>query len=210
MNSTLSTPACLGVGAGEVEHLVGHVDADRLAGRRDAAGGDEHVGAGAGAEVEHRLAGVEVGDGGRDPAAQRRGDGGRRAPRRRRLRRARRRIPRRRSHRSSASLPHAVQRCPRHRARPRRTSRVRPRGCPLSGRSSPAAQPQLRLRACSSPPCPAARSSWSAPRCAARSAESVGVSSAMRTAPSARRGSRSSRPTVPGARSRRSRPRAAP
>ena len=38
MNSTLSTPASRGVGAGEVEHLVGHVDADRLAGRADAAG----------------------------------------------------------------------------------------------------------------------------------------------------------------------------
>ena len=42
----------------------------------DAAGADQHVGAGAGAEVEHGLALVEVGDRGRDAAAERGGDGG--------------------------------------------------------------------------------------------------------------------------------------
>ena len=42
----------------------------------DAAGADEDVGAGSGAEVEHGLALVEVGDGGRDPAAQRRAERG--------------------------------------------------------------------------------------------------------------------------------------
>ena len=60
-----------GVGAREVEHLVGHVQADGLAGRADAAGADEHVGAGARAEVEHGLALVQVGDRGRHAAAQR-------------------------------------------------------------------------------------------------------------------------------------------
>ena len=34
-----------GVRARELEHLVGHVQPDRLPGRPDAAGGDEHVGA---------------------------------------------------------------------------------------------------------------------------------------------------------------------
>ena len=52
-----------GVGAGELEHLVGHVEADRLPGRPDAAGGDQYVGAGAGAEIEHGLALAQVGDG---------------------------------------------------------------------------------------------------------------------------------------------------
>ena len=37
----------------------------------DAAGGDEHVGAGARAEIEHRLALVEVGDRGGNAAAER-------------------------------------------------------------------------------------------------------------------------------------------
>ena len=74
MNSTLVTPACVGVRAGEVEHLVGHVESDRSAGRSDAAGADEDVGAGAGPEVEHGLAVVQVGDRGRHAAAERRVD----------------------------------------------------------------------------------------------------------------------------------------
>ena len=57
--------------ARQLEHLVGHVEADRLAGRGDPAGGDEHVRAGPGAQVEHRLALVQIGDGGRDAAAER-------------------------------------------------------------------------------------------------------------------------------------------
>ena len=60
------------VGARELEHLVGHVEADRAAARRDAAGADQHVGAGARAEVEHDVAVAQVGDGGRHAAAQRR------------------------------------------------------------------------------------------------------------------------------------------
>ena len=78
-NSTFSTPAVGGVGAREREHLVGHVEPDGAAARADAAGADEDVGAGAGAEVEHGLARVQVGDRGRDAAAQRgaeRGVGG--------------------------------------------------------------------------------------------------------------------------------------
>ena len=55
-NSTFSTPASRGVGARELEHLVGHVEPDRLAGRPDAPGGDQDVRAGAGPEIEHDLA----------------------------------------------------------------------------------------------------------------------------------------------------------
>ena len=54
-----------GVGARELEHLVGHVEPDRLAGRPDAPGGDQDVGAGARAEVKDGLALVQIGDGGR-------------------------------------------------------------------------------------------------------------------------------------------------
>src|SRR4051794_17084324 len=60
-----------GVPVGEGEHLVGHVQADRAAGGPDAAGADEDVRAGTGAEVEDRLALVQFGDGGRPAAAER-------------------------------------------------------------------------------------------------------------------------------------------
>src|SRR6202042_837415 len=53
----------LGVRAREVEHLVGHVEPDRLAVRSDPAGGDQHVGAGARSEVKDNLALVERSDG---------------------------------------------------------------------------------------------------------------------------------------------------
>ena len=69
-NSTFVDAGLGGVAARELEHLVGHVEADGLAGGADAAGGDEHVGAGARAEVEHDFAVVEVGDGGGDAAAE--------------------------------------------------------------------------------------------------------------------------------------------
>ena len=65
-----------GVGAGELEHLVGHVEPDRSTGRGDSTGGDQDVGAGARAEIEHRLAFAQVGDGGRHAAAERGVDGG--------------------------------------------------------------------------------------------------------------------------------------
>ena len=71
-NSTFSTPASPLVRARELEHLVGHVQAVRLAGRADPAGGEQHVDAAAGAEVEHGLALVQVGDRGRVAAAERR------------------------------------------------------------------------------------------------------------------------------------------
>jgi hypothetical protein len=53
----------LGVALGEREHLVGHVEAVDRARGADAPRGEEDVDAAAGAEVEHRLAGVEVRDG---------------------------------------------------------------------------------------------------------------------------------------------------
>ena len=56
MNSTFMHPALRGVAACEVEHLVGHVEADRSAGGAEPAGGDEDVSAGAGPEVEDDLA----------------------------------------------------------------------------------------------------------------------------------------------------------
>ena len=55
----------------EGEHLVGHVDAVRDAGRADALCGQDHVDPAAGAEVEHGLALVQVGDRGRVAAAER-------------------------------------------------------------------------------------------------------------------------------------------
>ena len=58
------------VGAGEVEHLVGHVEAVGGAGRADAAGGEQDVDAAAGAEVEHDVAGLEVDHRGRVAAAE--------------------------------------------------------------------------------------------------------------------------------------------
>ena len=64
-----------------------------LPGRPDAARADQHVGAGAGAEVEHRLALVQVGHGGRNAAAQRRAERPPRAAGPRRRRRAWRRTP---------------------------------------------------------------------------------------------------------------------
>ena len=69
-NSTFGTPAALA--PGELEHLVGHVEPDRAPARADPAGGDQHVGARSRAEVEHRLALVEVGDRGGNAAAERR------------------------------------------------------------------------------------------------------------------------------------------
>ena len=58
------------VGAGQLEHLVGHVEAVGLAGRADAARREQDVDPAAGAEVEDRLALVQVGDRGRVAAAE--------------------------------------------------------------------------------------------------------------------------------------------
>ena len=74
-NSTLVAPAFVGVGEGQGEHLVGHVQPVGLAGGADAAGGEQDVDAAAGAEVEHAFAFVEVGDGERVAAAEGGGDG---------------------------------------------------------------------------------------------------------------------------------------
>ena len=59
------------VRAREVEHLVGHVEPVRDAGRGDAAGREQHVDPAAGAEVEHDVAGAEVDHRERVAAAQR-------------------------------------------------------------------------------------------------------------------------------------------
>ena len=66
----------VGVGTCELEHLVGHVQADSLAGRSDAAGGDQHVSARARPKIEDGLALVQVRDRGGYPAAERRVDRG--------------------------------------------------------------------------------------------------------------------------------------
>ena len=71
MNSTFSTPGRALVAAGQLEHLVGHVESVRLAGRADPAGRQQDVDPAAGAEIEDRLALVELGDGRRVSAAER-------------------------------------------------------------------------------------------------------------------------------------------
>ena len=65
------TPGVARVLLREREHLVGHVDPVGGARRADALRGQDHVDAAAGAEVEHRLALVQVGDRGRVAAAER-------------------------------------------------------------------------------------------------------------------------------------------
>ena len=59
------------VAAGQLEHLVGHVEAVRLARRADPAGRQQDVDPAARAEIEDRFALVELGDGRRVSAAQR-------------------------------------------------------------------------------------------------------------------------------------------
>ena len=54
----------------ELEHLVGHVEPERPAGRTDATGGQDHVDPAARTEVEDALALAEVGDGRRVAAAR--------------------------------------------------------------------------------------------------------------------------------------------
>ena len=54
------------------EHLVGHVEAVRLAGGPDAPGRQQHVDAAARAEIEHGLARLQLGERGGVPTAQRR------------------------------------------------------------------------------------------------------------------------------------------
>ena len=56
----------------EGQHLVGHVEPVRLAGRAHALGREQHVDAAAGAEVEHHLALAQVGQRRRVAAAERR------------------------------------------------------------------------------------------------------------------------------------------
>ena len=58
------------VAAGELEHLDGGVEPVGETGRADPAGRQEHVDPAAGAEVQHDLARMEVGDGDRVAAAE--------------------------------------------------------------------------------------------------------------------------------------------
>jgi hypothetical protein len=58
------------VAAGEGEHLLGHVQPVGMAGGTDPLGGQQHVDAATGAEVQHHLALAEVGDGGGIAATQ--------------------------------------------------------------------------------------------------------------------------------------------
>ena len=73
---TFSIPALAWLRAREREHLVGHVQPVRDAGRGDAAGGQQHVDAAAGAEVEHALAGLELDHRERVATAERRAQRG--------------------------------------------------------------------------------------------------------------------------------------
>ena len=61
--------------AGERQHFVGHVEAVGLARGADAARRKQHVDAAAGAEVEHGLAGLQLGERRRVAAAERREHG---------------------------------------------------------------------------------------------------------------------------------------
>ena len=60
----------LGVAAGECKHLIGHVQAVRLAGRADTSRGEQNVDPAARSEVEDCLALVELGDRGWVTAAE--------------------------------------------------------------------------------------------------------------------------------------------
>ena len=60
----------LGVHASPFDHRGRHVDADHVAGRSNLARGEEAVDARAGAEIEHRLAGQNRGEGDRVAASE--------------------------------------------------------------------------------------------------------------------------------------------
>ena len=65
-NSTFSRPLLRLFSSASGEHLVGHVEAVGLARRPDAARREQHVDAAAGAEVEHGLTGLQLGERRRD------------------------------------------------------------------------------------------------------------------------------------------------
>ena len=56
---------------GERQHLIGHIEPVGFAGGADAVRGKQHVDASAGAEIEHRFAGIERGEQRRIAAAER-------------------------------------------------------------------------------------------------------------------------------------------
>ena len=74
-NSTLVDARLPLVLARQREHLVGHVEPVRLAGRADAPRRQQHVDAAAGAEIEHGLARLQLGERRRIAAAERRDHG---------------------------------------------------------------------------------------------------------------------------------------
>ena len=171
------------VAPGQLEHLVGHVEADRPAGRAYPPCRDEDVGAGPRTEVEHRLALVQIGDGGRHSAPEGRGDRGLGAA-------------------SASARRRGLLRRP-ARAPPVSAMRVLGRSRPAGGGGPPSGHGPSRGGVALAHRLPADLvGGW-------RRAAPVGLSSAMRTAPSLRRGGRSSRPRGRGARSRRGRRRAA-
>ena len=55
---------------GQAEHPIGHIQAIGPTGRADPASRQQHIDTAAGTQVEHRLAGLEAGDGDRITAAQ--------------------------------------------------------------------------------------------------------------------------------------------
>jgi hypothetical protein len=73
-------PGLGGVGAGQVQHLLGHVDPIDVAGRTDPLGRQQHVDAAARTQVQHSLASAQLGDGCRVPTAETGRDSGHRQP----------------------------------------------------------------------------------------------------------------------------------
>ena len=69
-NSTFVDAGVGGVATGEVDHLDGGVEPVGEPARADPAGRQQHVDAAAGAEVQHHVAGTEVGDGDRVAASR--------------------------------------------------------------------------------------------------------------------------------------------
>ena len=186
-----------GVRARQREHLVGHVEPDRPAGRSDAAGGDEHVRPAARAEVEHGLALVQVRHGGRARRS--------RATPRPRLgahRRRRRRDRARRRQISGSPRRPPARRRRRRPGRPRARERAAAYRSRTVSRMSPSAQPQA-------PPVPQQSSLSPGSQHVASVSGAQQFSSAMSSVLPGHRGRRSSTPTGGGARPRRGRHRRA-
>ena len=129
------------VAPGEREHLVRHVEPDRAPVRTDAPRGDEHVRAGARAEIEHGLAWAEIRDRRRHAATERclQRRRRRRPPRRHRANRRRRA----RRDRSTTRLDVSQVATPPAATRASRGARSAP--APARGSGSASAQPCAQL-----------------------------------------------------------------